>query len=200
MINTVVFDIGMVLVYFRWRELFAQLGFEGEKFEKIATATVHNPWWNEFDKGIMSLEEIEEKFVQSAPEYEEDIKQIYRHADEFVELYDYAIPWIQDLKERGYKVYVLSNWSEIAYEKNKDTHLRFLKETDGGILSFREGLIKPDRKIYQLLCDRYQINPSEAVFLDDNLANVQAAREFGLNAIHFTDVDLAKNELKKYLR
>lgn len=200
MVNTVIFDIGMVLVYFRWRELFAQLGFEGEKFEKIANATVYNPWWNEFDKGIMSLEEIEEKFVQSAPEYEEDIKQIYRHADEFVELYDYAIPWIQDLKERGYKVYVLSNWSEIAYEENKDTHLRFLKETDGGILSFREGMIKPDRKIYQLLCDRYQIDPSEAVFLDDNLANVQAAVEFGLNAIHFTDVDLAKNELEKYLK
>ena len=62
MVNTVVFDIGMVLVYFRWRELFLQLGFEGEKFEKIAEATVRNPWWNEFDKGHISIEEIEEKF------------------------------------------------------------------------------------------------------------------------------------------
>ena len=66
MINTVIFDIGMVLVYFRWRELFADLGFEGEKFEKIAKATVHNPWWNEFDKGKMTVEEIVDNGKQIA--------------------------------------------------------------------------------------------------------------------------------------
>ena len=199
MINTVIFDIGMVLVYFRWKELYQELGFEGEKFDKIAKATVHNPWWNEFDKGQISVEEIVEKYVLSAPEYKEDIKKIYEHANEFIERYDYTIPWIRELKERGYRVYVLSNWSEIAYEENKDTHLAFLKEMDGGILSFREGLIKPDRKIYQLLCDRYEINPAEAVFLDDNENNVKAAIEFGMNAIHFTDVKVAKKELEKYL-
>ncbi|MBR5596296.1 MAG: HAD family phosphatase [Lachnospiraceae bacterium] len=200
MVNTVVFDIGMVLVYFRWRELFSQLGFEGEKFETIAKATVQNPWWNEFDKGNISVEEIEEKYILSAPEYREDIKQIYQHADEFVEMYDYTYSWIRDLKTRGYKVYVLSNWSEIAYEKNKDTHLKFLEEMDGGILSFREGLIKPDKRIYQLLCERYQINPLEAVFLDDNLANVKAAIEYGMHGIHFVEESQAKQELEKYLK
>ena len=135
MINTVVFDIGMVLVYFRWKELFADLGFAGEKFNKIAKATVQNPWWNEFDKGLMSVEEVVDKYAEMATEYKEEIAGIYEHSHEFVELYDYAIPWIHELKERGYKVYVLSNWSEPAYEANKDTHLRFLKEMDGGIRS-----------------------------------------------------------------
>lgn len=198
MINTVVFDIGMVLVYFRWRELFADLGFEGEKFDIIANATVHNPWWNEFDKGQMQVEEIIDKYALSAPEYKEDIAKIYDHKEEFIELYDYAIPWIRELKDRGYKVYVLSNWSEPVYEANKDTHLRFLKEMDGGIMSYREGMIKPDRAIYQLLCDRYRINPKEAVFLDDNAANVKGAREFGLNAIHFKNYEQAKEELEQY--
>ena len=200
MINTVIFDIGMVLVYFRWRELFADLGFEGEKFDKIAEATVHNPWWNEFDKGRMSLEAVMEKYVAAAPEYSEDIAKIYDHADVFVELYDYAIPWIRELKERGYKVYILSNWSEPAYEANKDTHLRFLKEVDGAIMSYREGMIKPDREIYQLLCDRYHVKPQEAVFLDDNKANVEAALAFGLNAIHFQNYEQGKEELEGLLR
>ena len=200
MINTVIFDIGMVLVYFRWRELFADLGFEGEKFDRIASATVHNPWWNEFDKGELTVEEIVDKYALSAPEYKEDIAKIYDHKDEFVILYDYTIPWIQELKERGYKVYVLSNWSEPAYEANKDTHLRFLKEVDGAIMSFREGIIKPDREIYQLLCDRYQINPKEAVFLDDNKANIDAARIFGLNAIHFKGYEQAREELEVFLQ
>jgi len=200
MINTVVFDIGMVLVYFRWKELFADLGFEGDKFQRIADATVYNPWWNIFDKGGMSVEEIIDKFAESAPDYKEDIARIYDHGDAFVTLYDYSIPWIQELKERGYKIYILSNWSEPVYEANKDTHLRFLKYVDGEIMSFREGMIKPDREIYQLLCERFEINPEEAVFLDDNAVNVKAAREFGLNAIHFKDYKQAKAELEAYLR
>lgn len=199
MINTVVFDIGMVLVYFRWKELFAQLGFEGDKFDKIAEATVHNPWWNEFDKGGMTVEEIIDKYAESAPEYKEDIAKIYDHKDEFAILYEYTIPWIRDLKERGYKVYILSNWSEPVYEANKDTHLRFLKETDGEVMSYREGMIKPAREIYELLCDRFNINPSEAVFLDDNAANVKAAQEFGLHTIHFKNYEQAKEELERYL-
>ena len=199
MINTVVFDIGMVLVYFRWRELFADLGFEGDKFQKIAEATVHNPWWNTFDKGGMSVEESIDKYAQSAPEYREEIAKIYDHKDEFVVLYDYSIPWIHELKERGYKVYILSNWSEPVYEANKDTHLRFLKDVDGEIMSYREGMIKPDREIYQLLCDSFGINPAEAVFLDDNAANVKAAEEFGLHAIHFKNYEQAKEELERYL-
>ena len=199
MINTVVFDIGMVLVYFRWRELYADLGFEGEKFDKIAEATVHNPWWNEFDKGQMTVEEIIEKYAEKAPEYKEDIAKIYDHPGEFVVLYDYAIPWIQELKQKGFKVYILSNWSEPVFEANKDTHLRFLSEVDGEIMSYREGMIKPDRAIYQLLCDRFSIDPACAVFLDDNAANVEGARAFGLNAIHFKNYEQAKQELDSML-
>ena len=200
MVNTVIFDIGMVLVYFRWRELFTDLGFTGEKFEKIANATVYNPWWNEFDKGGMSVEEIIDKYAKSAPEYREDIAKIYDHKEEFIVLYDYAIPWIQELKKRGYKVYILSNWSEPVYEANKDTHLRFLKYVDGEIMSYREGMIKPNREIYKLICDRYHINPREAVFLDDNAANVKGAIEFGLNAIHFKNYEQAKAELEQLLK
>ena len=66
-------------------------------------------------------------------------------------------------------------------------------------MSFREGVIKPSREIYELICSRYEINPSKAVFLDDNAANVQGARDFGLHAIHFKTYEQAKEELNKYL-
>lgn len=201
MINTVIFDIGNVLVHFRWRELYADLGFAGERFERIAEATVRNPWWEEFDKGLMTTEEIIDRFSEKAPEYKNEIAEIfeYKNMGELVRLYDYAIPWIQDLKASGYQVLVLSNWSRPAYEANLETNLKFLKYTDGGIMSFREGIIKPDRKIYELICDRYNLNPKETVFLDDNAANYEAAKAFGLNAIHFKTYEQAKEELNKYL-
>ena len=199
MINTVIFDIGNVLVHFRWRELYADLGFTGEKFEKIADATVRNPWWEEFDKGLMSTQEVIDRFAESAPEYKKEIAEIYENMGDLVRLYDYAIPWIQELKAKGYKIYILSNWSKPAYDDNLDTNLKFLSLVDGAVMSFQEGIIKPDKKIYELICGRYEIDPKEAVFLDDNAANIEGARAFGLNAIHFKNYEQARKELDAML-
>lgn len=200
MINTVIFDIGMVLAYFRGRDMFRDMGIEGEDFETIVNATIRNPMWNEFDRGLIPTEEIIEIFAKEAPQFHKEISAIFEHPERMVLMYDYAIPWIQELKSRGYKVYALSNWSKPTYEACIDSHLSFLKEMAGEIISFREHLLKPEREIYQLLCDRFDINPAEAVFLDDNIANIEAAREFGLNAIHFINYEQGKAELEKFLQ
>lgn len=200
MINTVIFDIGMVLAYFRGRDMFRDMGIEGEDFETIVNATIRNPMWNEFDRGLIPTEEIIEIFAKEAPQFRKEISAIFEHPERMVLMYDYAIPWIQELKSRGYKVYALSNWSKPTYEACIDSHLSFLNEMDGEIISFREHLLKPEREIYQLLCDRFDINPAEAVFLDDNIANIEAAREFGLNAIHFINYEQGKAELEKFLQ
>lgn len=200
MINTVIFDIGMVLAYFRGREMFRDMGIEGEDFETIVNATIRNPMWNEFDRGLIPTEEIIDIFAKDAPQFRKEISAIFEHPERMVLMYDYAIPWIRELKVRGYKVYALSNWSKPTYEACIDSHLSFLKEMDGEIISFREHLLKPEREIYELLCDRFNINPAEAVFLDDNIANIEAAREFGLGAIHFIDYEQGKEELEKYLQ
>ena len=200
MITSVIFDIGMVLAYFRGREMYEDMGITGEDFETIASATIRNPMWNEFDRGLIPTEEIIETFVKDAPQFRKEITAIYENPEVMVRMYDYTLPWIRELKERGYKVYALSNWSKPTYEACIDSQLSFLKEMDGEIISFREHLLKPEREIYQLLCDRFNINPSEAVFLDDNIANVEAARDFGLNAIHFMNYEQGKAELETYLQ
>lgn len=199
MINTVVFDIGNVLVDFRWKELYEELGFAGEKFEKIADATVRSPWWNEFDRGIMSLEEIIAKFVENAPEYETEIRSIFDHMDNLLKGRSYANEWIRSLQNAGYKVYILSNMSKPAHEVHGDGCMSFLNMVDGAILSYLEGMIKPDRCIYELLCDRFQIVPETAVFLDDTMRNIEAAKEFGLHGIHFQTYEQAKAELDAML-
>ena len=200
MITTVIFDIGMVLAYFRGREMFRDMGIVGEDFETIVNATIRNPMWNEFDRGLIPTEEIIDIFAKDAPQFRNEISAIFEHPERMVLMYDYAIPWIRELKGRGYKVYALSNWSKPTYEACIDSHLSFLKEMDGEIISFREHLLKPEREIYQLICDRFQISPSKAVFLDDNIANVEAARKFGLNAIHFVNYEQGKAELEEYLQ
>jgi len=199
MVNTIVFDIGNVLAAFCWQKMLHGFGLEGEDFEKMADATVRHHGWLDLDQGIITTEEAIEMFAEAAPEFRPLIERIYEDPTQMIQQYDYAIPWIKELKERGYKIYILSNWSKPAYDACKDSEINFLPLVDGAILSYQELVIKPDRKIYEILCERFNINPSEAVFLDDNEANVISSREFGLNTIHFKSYEQGKAELEEYL-
>ncbi len=199
MINTVIFDIGMVLVDFCWRDMFKGFGLAGEDFERVADATVRNQAWNEFDKGLISTEEIIDIFAEKAPEYRSYIEKIFEDPTKMIRQFEYAKPWIKELKERGYKIYILSNWSRPTYHACLDNELDFLPLVDGAVFSFQEGVIKPDKTIFETICNRYDINPSEAVFLDDNEANVISSREFGLNTIHFKSYEQGRAELEVLL-
>jgi len=199
MINTIIFDIGMVLVDFCWQDMLKNLGLEGESFEKVADATMRNPLWQDFDRGTWSTEELIRRFVANAPEYKTEIETVFQNMDKIVTLYDYSMDWIRQLKSDGYKVYILSNIPELVHLDNLDDKLRFLKEVDGAVLSYQEQLLKPERRIYEVLCERYGIVPEQAVFFDDKLENVEAAREFGLNAICFKGYEQGLEELNKLL-
>ena len=199
MIKTIIFDIGNVLVDFRWRKVYESFGLSEEDIEKLADATVRHQAWLDLDQGIITTEEAEAAYIQEAPEYREYIERIYQDMTPMLVQFDYAIPWIKELKEKGYRIYILSNWSDPAYKACKDNALNFLPLVDGVVFSYKELLVKPDRRIYELICNRYEINPEEAVFLDDSEPNIKAARAYGLHGIHFKSYEEAKTELEKLL-
>lgn len=200
MIKTIIFDIGNVLVDFRWRKVYESFGLSEEDIEKLADATVRHQAWLDLDQGIITTEEAEAAYIKAAPEYREYIERIYPDMTPMLVQFPYAVPWIKELKERGYRIYILSNWSDPAYKACKDNALNFIPLVDGVVFSYKELLVKPDRKIYELICSRYEINLDEAVFLDDSAANIQAARAYGLHGIHFTSYEQAKAELEELLQ
>ena len=200
MIKTVIFDIGNVLVHFGWREVFQEFGLEGEELERFADATVRHQAWVDLDEGIITTEEAKEAYAKEVPEYRECIDRIYQEMDKMLVQYDYAIPWIKELKERGYRIYILSNWSKPAYDACQNTALSFLPLVDGVVFSYRELMIKPNKKIYELICNRYDINPAEAVFLDDTEKNIIAARDYGLHGLHFKSYEQGRAELEELLK
>lgn len=199
MIKTVIFDIGNVLAAFGWENLYREFGLTGDDYEKMANATVRHPAWLELDRGAITTEEAIELFAKEAPEFRHYIERVYEDLNQMLIQYDYAIPWIKELKKKGYRIYILSNWSKPGHEQCMDTVLSFLPLVDGAVFSFQELVIKPDQRIYDILCKRYDINPSEAVFLDDGEKNVIAAREYGLHAIHFTSYEQGRAELEALL-
>lgn len=196
MITTIIFDIGNVLADFTWREHFASFGYDDEMVERIGRATVMNPTWNENDRGVMKAEDIIQEFVATDPEIGKDIRKVLQDVRTIVSRNDYAIPWIQDLKGKGYRTLYLSNFSEKA-ETDCAYALDFIPYMDGGILSYKEKVIKPMPEIYQLLIDRYSLVPEECVFMDDTQANLVGAEKFGIHTIHFQNQAQAIEELRR---
>lgn len=196
MITTIIFDIGNVLADFTWREHFASFGYDDGMVERIAKVTVKDPIWNEVDRGVMEREEILQKCVSADPEIEHDIRKVLENVKTIVRRNDYAIPWIQDLKSKGYRTLYLSNFSEKA-EADCTEALDFIPYMDGGILSYKEKIIKPMPEIYQLLIDRYDLIPEECVFMDDTPKNLVGAEKFGIHTIHFQNQAQAIGELRK---
>lgn len=196
MITAIIFDIGNVLVDFCWEEYLDGFPFPANIKRRIAEATVLNDAWNEFDRGFYPEEELVRGFVRNAPDIEKEIRQVFGNIHDMLRRRDYAIPWIQELKAMGMKVYYLSNFSEKAARECADT-IDFIPYTDGGILSYEEKIVKPDPKIYRLLLSRYGLIPEQCVFFDDREENCEAARKLGIHGVRFTARENAIEELKK---
>ena len=195
MIKTVIFDIGNVLVDFSWHEFFDKFGLDEKTYERLSNATVLNEDWNEFDIGTLTTEEVLERFKENDPEIADVIDKVFADANGLVTRRDYAIPWIKELKEKGLQVLVLSNFSEKALTDCADA-MDFLPYVDGGILSYKEKVIKPMPEIYERLIRQNHLVPQECVFFDDLQKNLDGAAAFGIHTILFQNKEQAEAELK----
>lgn len=196
MITTIIFDIGNVLVDFNWKEYIAGFGFSQEVQEKLSQATMLSEAWDEFDRGVLEIDDIIQLFIQNDATIEKEIRLICENIHDMLGRREYAIPWIKELKEKGYRVLYLSNFSRKAEVECAHT-LDFLPYMDGGILSYKEKVIKPEPEIYRILIERYQLLPEECVFLDDKPVNCEGARKAGIHAIVFTTKEEAEKELSR---
>lgn len=197
MIKNIIFDVGKVLVEWDCDTAFRKLGFDETTLQAVAEATVRSADWNEFDRSVLNDEEQLALFIKKAPEYEKEIRLFWENIALPIYQYDYACTWIQALKRNGYHIYILSNYSRWTYEHTKEA-LSFLEDVNGTVFSFEVHQIKPEPEIYQSLLKRYQLKPSECVFLDDRLENLDAAREQGINVIQFESYGQAVQELAGY--
>lgn len=194
-LKNVVFDIGNVLTDFRWKEFAIDRGCSEELAERIGQISVFSKTWKCLDLGTMNRAQVLEEFVKQAPDIESQLRRVFADFADIVTPREYAIPWVKKLKEAGYNVYYLSNFSKDIEEDCKAS-LAFIPYTDGGILSYKYGVIKPDREIYELLWSEFSLKPEECVFIDDTFENIEASRKYGMEGIVFTSYEDTINQLK----
>ncbi|MBQ3448344.1 MAG: HAD family phosphatase [Synergistaceae bacterium] len=198
MINTVIFDVGNVLVDFDW-EGFIHRMFPGrdELIAELDEAVWGNGRWDRLDAGD-EPEKVFAGIIAQAPEREQELRKVFENVGDTLRKRPATPIWIKELKSRGYRVLYLSNYSHYVMSKNPEV-LDFLPLMDGGIFSCDVKLIKPDRKIYECITQKYNLVPSECVFIDDIERNVKAAKDFGFNAIRFLNLEQAQKDLNKIL-
>ena len=180
----IIFDIGKVLIDFDFDE-FVRTIVPADRADIVAKAMFGNPDWIELDRGVLPVEEVLQRFIACAPEYEWDIRKVFSKLGDIPRLRPDTIPMIQDLKSRGHRVFYLSNYFEFLMHAAPQV-LRFTRLTDGGIFSCHEKKVKPDRAIYDLLCSRYGIDKDNAVFIDDSPKNIRGAENAGIRGILYT--------------
>ena len=158
-VSNVIFDVGNVLIDFCWEKTCEMLHFSRDIIDAFEKNMILTDVWDMLDEGTISLEHAILRFIEAMPQYEKEVRLFWEHADTFVEEYDYAFELIKELKEKGYKVYLLSNYPLDMYKLHWPT-FRFFELVDGYIVSAVEKLRKPDIRIYKLLCERYGLEPS----------------------------------------
>ncbi len=182
-IENVIFDFGGVLINWNPRYLYKDYFKDEKEMEHFLKNVCTDEWNLEQDKG-RSLSDGTILLQNKFPEFHSMIRLFY---DKWEIMLKSDIPetvsLLYKLKAK-YKIYGLTNWSaetiSIAYDR-----FSFFKQFDGIVVSGQEKMIKPDRQIYHLLLDRYNLKAENTIFIDDNINNVRAAEQIGLYGIHF---------------
>ncbi|SEO04729.1 HAD family phosphatase [Mucilaginibacter sp. OK283] len=196
MINTIIFDLGAVLIDWNPHYVYKTI-FDDEQEMHDFLANVCTSDWNEEQDAGRSLQEGTDLLVARFPEHEANIRAFYgRWIEMLGEPFHGTVEIFKQLKESNkYKIYALTNWSAETFPFAQ-ARFDFLNWFDGVVVSGTEKMRKPTPEFYQILLNRYHVNPAEAVFIDDNYRNVVAAEKMGIKSIHFKSAEELSEELR----
>jgi 2-haloacid dehalogenase len=196
-IETIIFDLGGVLIDWNPRYLYRKILKDEDQvtwfLENICTSE-----WNDQQDAGRSFEEATRELILKHPEWEEAINAWYgRWQETITGSISGTVDILKKIKaSNGYRLYALTNWSAETFPWALD-NFEFLHWFEGILVSGQEKTRKPFPEFYQLLFDRYAIDPSRALFIDDNIKNIEGARALGLPSVHFQNPDQLKSELTR---
>ncbi len=191
MIKNIVFDFGQVLVHFNPDYMTEQYITAKDDLRLVSDIVFDRLYWDKLDSGDISDDEVVEAVKKRLPE------RLWEPAEKIYRNWIYNIPEIEGMRsivEKLYNtpninLYLLSNISK-GFAEHKD-EIPILKHFENCVFSAVCGYTKPHREIYEYLCSTYSLTPSETLFIDDNINNINGAIDFGINGYLF-DGDVEK--------
>ena len=196
MIKNLIFDFGQVMVLFKRKYMVERFVTDPEDSAILQEVVFDRLYWDRLDAGTITDEETLSLVCERIPE------RLHASAREIYYNWIYNIPeiagmseLIREMKARfGVKVYLLSNISK--YFASHVSEIECLKDFDGLVLSSTCGHVKPDRDIYEHICEKFSLIPEECIFIDDRADNIAGAEAYGIRGYVF---DGDPRRLKEHL-
>lgn len=195
-IDTIIFDLGGVLVDWNPRYVFDDKYFDTKEKLDQFFAEVCSLDWNEEQDAGRSIVEATQELIKKYPDWEKSIRDYYGRWTEMLKgPIDGTVEIFRELKESGrYKIYALTNWQTGLFDIAL-VRYNFLHWFDGRVVSGEEKTRKPFPEFYERLLTRYHVDRSKAFFIDDNARNVKAAEAIGIKSHLFTTPAELRKEL-----
>lgn len=196
-IRNIVFDLGNVLLKYDPRGYLESLGYDKEKVSDLMKLIFHGVEWKLADQGLLSNDQLIEIYQLKAPQYYNEINYVMRNWYKLMVLMEESKELFQEVLDKGYNVYILSNYPEYKFLDMWERTPLFHK-AHGSVISYQIKLTKPSKEIYHHLLDKYDLDPDETIFLDDLQENINGAKKVGIHGIRFKNVAQVRQELKAY--
>jgi 2-haloacid dehalogenase len=195
-INTIIFDLGGVLIDWNPRYLYRKIYDSDEKIDWFLDNICTSEWNDEQDAG-RSFEDATKELIEKHPAHKEAIEAWYSR---WTETINGPVQGTVDIltkirEQQRHRLYALTNWSAETFPWALD-NFPFLHWFEGIVVSGVEKSRKPFPEIYHILFNRYRVDPATTLFIDDNIKNIRTAESLGLHTIHFTEPDALKKKLK----
>lgn len=183
-IKNIIFDIGNVILEFDLSKVLPAFTDNRDEQKFILDNIINSPEWLQYgliDTGYISRDEAI-SIVQDRTNHVKDdlIVRFWNCYNEYALLNEDVLRLINNLKNNGYRIYLLSNINPYTFNTIKDSKL--FNMVDGYVLSYVEHKIKPYIGIYKVLLDKYNLDVGECLFIDDNEKNVATASSLGITS------------------
>jgi len=195
-IKAIIFDFGGVLLKWDPRHLYQRyFPNDPESMERFFKEVDFTGWNAHQDRGRPFKEGVAVLSAQF-PHYSHLI-QAYREywTDSITGMFDGTVEIMNQLKQKGYPIYGLSNWSTETFPLAREKYA-FFNLLDEIVLSGAVGHNKPEPEIYHIMLEKIGKPAQKCLFIDDSLPNIQQAQKMGFQTIHFTSPEQLSDELK----
>ena len=195
----IILDMGNVLLEWNKDKILKAVAKTQKDYLILDKAIFQSGLWERLDLGTLTREELVDRVLSLLGDiYKKKVEEVIWNWPAYIDIYTEVFPLLARLKENGHRIFVLSNTSPVFYELLKNQLAPLAKILDGFVLSCDIKVIKPDRKMFEEILSKYELDPANCVFLDDLADNTKMAESLGIKAYQVKQRSDLVDILKKF--
>ena len=197
-IKHVIFDLGAVMFNWDPKSITEKFTDDIELQQRIQSQLYYHQDWMDFDCALMTEKQTIERASERLNLPLLEAESLFKQTKESLTLITKTFDVLKTVKENNLNAYCLSNISPELFQYLSERHELF-NMFDGIVTSGVENVGKPNKRIFEILLERYQLNTEECLFIDDSEANTKTAKILGINAITFKGLDSCYKDIYSYI-